>query len=171
MYGGVSRILLMKKRQARHPRAEPRGPWWWLWLGPGTGCDDRECPAAGEHDEHVRWLRGSGGHGELAARAPSGLSFPNTCTPGIQYPPRTASAWARAQGWHGTGGACFRFDEARLWRALARSPQREPIRNTRPLLSDENLIHPTISGLRNPFAYVHCSHACCVRCFCEDNIY
>lgn len=75
MYGGVSRILLMKKRQARHPRAEPGGPWWWLWLGPGTGCDDRECPAAGEHDEHVRWLRGSGGHGGLARRARGSRAF------------------------------------------------------------------------------------------------
>jgi hypothetical protein len=168
------------EEEARHPSAVPRGPWWWLWLEPGTGCERRPRIPSGRVARRARAVAPrSGCHGGLARRARGSRAF-RTFVPQYVYArdsvsPRTASACARL---------AVAREERVPWlhafaltrpdygeRSLVRRSANPSAIHDRPLLSDENLIHPSVSGLRNPFDYVHCSHACCVRCFCEDNIY
>jgi hypothetical protein len=92
-----------------------RAPWV-VVVAAGTGCDDRDsrtCSAAGEHDEHVRRLRGSGGHGGRRVVAPlrAFVRSPIRVRPGsVSVAARPAHspvgvAWPRGQGWHGRSAA------------------------------------------------------------------
>lgn len=102
------------------------------------------CPAAGEHDEHVRWWH----RAEWSARRAGGGRHPPTCLP-VRPGSVSAAAWARLA----RAGRATRTGGARPLVARPKARCGSPVR----MQNLFNLNKPGITGLNKNRFEVHCS--------------